>query len=80
MNVRVPLCREKLSLITLWWHEMLHTMKNKNVGNVRWLTAKLDMTKAGNKVEWDFLKGIMKRVTVEYKRGSLWMIVSSFFE
>ena len=41
-------------------HETIHSIKNKSNGKVGLLAVKLDMTKAYDMVEWDFLEGIMK--------------------
>ena len=43
-------------------HELMHTMKNKRKGKSGLLAAKLDMTKAYDRVEWKFLEGIMLKL------------------
>ena len=41
-------------------HESIHSMMNKNSGRMGWMAAKMDMSKAYDKVEWDYLEGIMR--------------------
>ena len=43
-------------------HKTVHSMKNKCNGQVGWLVAKLDMFKAYDKVEWNYLKGLMSKM------------------
>jgi hypothetical protein len=42
--------------------EMLHYMKSKRRGLTTHLAAKLDMSKAYDRVEWDYLKAIMMKM------------------
>ena len=43
-------------------HKIVHSMKNKCNGQVGWLVAKLDMFKAYDRVEWNYLKGLMSKM------------------
>jgi hypothetical protein len=43
-------------------HESLHTMKNKKKGKWGYCAVKLDMHKAYDRVEWNFLESMMKRL------------------
>ena len=43
-------------------HETIHSMKNKCNGQVGWLVAKLDMSKAYDKVKWNYLEGLMSKM------------------
>ena len=43
-------------------HETVHSMQKKRKGKIGYMASKLDMTKAYDKVEWDFLEGIMKKM------------------
>ena len=37
----------------------MHYLKHKNVGKENFMSIKLDMSKAFDRVEWDFIKGVM---------------------
>ena len=41
-------------------HEIIHAMRNKRKGKIGFLDAKLDMSKAYDRVEWPYLKGVMR--------------------
>ena len=41
-------------------HESVHSMMNKNSGGTEWLATKMDMSKAYDMVEWDYLASIMR--------------------
>ena len=41
-------------------HESVHSMMNKTYGRTGWLAAKMDMSKAYDRIEWDYLAGIMR--------------------
>jgi hypothetical protein len=43
-------------------YETLHTMHSKMFGKVGYMAVKLDMSKAYDRVEWDFLEAVMKQL------------------
>ena len=43
-------------------YESVHYMKKRVNGRVGYLACKLNMSKAYDRVEWDFLEGIMKKL------------------
>jgi hypothetical protein len=43
-------------------YEMTHFLKNKRQGNRGYLALKLDMSKTYDKVEWDFVEAILKKL------------------
>ena len=54
-------------------HETIHVMNNKIKGKVGWIAAKLDMSKAYDRVEWCYLKGIMLKL--RFARRWVYMII-----
>ena len=42
-------------------HETIHTMQTKRRGKMGFLAAKLDMSKAYDRIEWKYLEGVMRR-------------------
>jgi hypothetical protein len=42
--------------------EVLHTLNGQTKGRERFLALKLDMTKAYDRIEWDFLEAAMKMI------------------
>lgn len=40
-------------------HEITHSMKQKRTGRVGFVGAKLDMSKAYNHLEWNYIEKIM---------------------
>jgi hypothetical protein len=46
-------------------YETLHTMHSRMYGRVGYMTVKLDMSKAYDRVEWSFLKKVLKKLGFE---------------
>ena len=60
-------------------HEVIHSMHTKKKGNKGLLTAKLDMSKAYDRIEWLYLEEVMTRMGFSNKWTNLVMeCVKSF--
>lgn len=46
-------------------YEVLHSMKTKQKRKTRNMALKLDMSKAYNRIEWSYLKVVMKNYDLE---------------
>ena len=54
-------------------HETIHAMQTKKNGKTGFLIAKLDISKAYDRIEWSFLEGVMVRMGFSIKRVTLVM-------
>ncbi|KAA3467406.1 reverse transcriptase [Gossypium australe] len=57
----------RLSDNTLLAYEMLHTFRRKRTGNKGFMAVKLNMSKAYDRVEWDFIKEVMLKMGFDDK-------------
>lgn len=48
-------------------HEMFHFFKRKKTGKVGKMVLKVDMNKAYDRIEWDFLRKVMEAMGFEEK-------------
>jgi hypothetical protein len=53
-------------------YEALHTMHTRMRGKNGFMAIKLDMSKAYDRVEWDFLEAIMRRLGDECQKVYIW--------
>ena len=58
--------------------EILHYMKSKRQGNTTHMALKWDMSKVYDRVEWDYLKGIMLKMRFHHRWVDLIMVGISF--
>ena len=54
-------------------YEFMHYLKNKKGGKESFMSIKLDMSKAFDRVEWDFIRGIMMKLGFNNKLTNLIM-------
>ena len=53
--------------------ELMHYLNHKIEGKDSFMSIKLDMSKAFDRVEWGFIKGVMERLSFDRKWISLIM-------
>lgn len=54
-------------------YEVMHFMKRKTKGNTGWPALKLDMSKAYDRVEWDFLEAFLFKLGFDGRLVNLFM-------
>ena len=54
-------------------HEMVHAMKTRKTMRIGYLEAKLDMSKAYDQIEWNYMEGVMKTLGFSTKWISMIM-------
>lgn len=58
-------------------YEVMHFMKRKTSGKQAWMALKLDMSKAYDRVEWNFLKAVLHKMGFSEKVIQLFMACMS---
>ena len=58
--------------------EFMHYLNHKDDGNENYMSIKLDMSKAFNRVEWNFIKEVMEKMGFAKKWVDLIMLCISF--
>lgn len=54
-------------------HELIHFMKRKTTGKQGWMALKIDMSKAYDRVEWEFLAAVLNKMGFDHKAIQLFM-------
>ncbi|KAL8118945.1 hypothetical protein AgCh_016437 [Apium graveolens] len=54
-------------------HELMYSMKRKTTGKQGWMALKIDMSKAYDRVEWDFLATVLIKLGFDHKVVSMYM-------
>ncbi|XP_062089022.1 uncharacterized protein LOC133795584 [Humulus lupulus] len=54
-------------------YELMHYMKRKTTGKQGYMALKLDMSKAYDRVEWDYLQAVLRRMGFDEKLVKLFM-------
>ena len=55
-------------------YEIIHAMKSRRKGKTCWMATKLDMSKACDKIKWDYLEGMMR--TMEFSKRWIGLIIA----